>query len=354
MSVPRRLALAGIVLAAGCAGAGFDDRPPFPPERPAEDLAWPPDRPRVRFLATLGGSADLPHRRSWLRALASLVAGSEGTSFVRPVGIAARAGLLAIADPGVPALFLLDTREQRLRVVRAPGGVPLESPVGVAVATDGRRVFLADSALARVLVLGPRGDVQGRWGEGALARPASVALDDARGRLYVADAQAQRVLALDAATGAVVGERGAWGTGSGEFRWPSFVTVDPAGRLYVVDSLNFRVVVFDSEGAVVGGFGHAGDGSGDFARPKGVALTPAGELCVVDALFDAVQVFDPGGALLLTVGRRGTGPGEFWLPTGAAVDERGRLYVADSYNHRVQAFELVPPPADAARAARGG
>jgi len=51
------------------------------------------------------------------------------------------------------------------------------------------------------------------------------------------------------------------------------------GRLYVVDTLNFRVQVFDRDGTPVFDFGELGLSVGNMSRPKGVA-TGGDELCV--------------------------------------------------------------------------
>ena len=55
-------------------------------------------------------------------------------------------------------------------------------------------------------------------------------------------------------------------------------------RIYVTDSLNCRIQVFEADGQFQRVFGSAGDGPGHFSRPKGVAVDRAGHVYVVDAL----------------------------------------------------------------------
>ena len=84
----------------------------------------------------------------------------------------------------------------------------------------------------------------------------------------------------------------------------------------------------------------------------GLATDRAGHLYVLDSENDRVQVFDAGsGAWLAAWGTRGTAPGRFQLGAntgagGIAVDHPAasavpRVYVADQNNHRVQAFALT-------------
>jgi len=134
------------------------------------------------------------------------------------------------------------------------------------------------------------------------------------------------------------------GSAPGEFRFPSFATLDNNGRLYVTDQMNFRVQVFDAEGNFLNEFGKAGNVPGTFARPKGVALDSEGHIYVADAAFNNVQIFDAEGQILLAFGGMGFGEGELRLPTGIYLDGHDRIYVVDKLNSRIQAYEYLPEP----------
>ena len=59
-----------------------------------------------------------------------------------------------------------------------------------------------------------------------------------------------------------ISEFGRRGAGPGEFNFPTHINVDAAGRVYVTDSLNCRIQVFDASGQFQRAFGSAGDGAG--------------------------------------------------------------------------------------------
>ena len=62
-----------------------------------------------------------------------------------------------------------------------------------------------------------------------------------------------------------------------------------------------------------------------------------------------IAIYDDTGTFLSEVGSPGIGDGQFNTPGGITVD-RSRIYVADTLNHRVQVFlraDAPPPPPDA-------
>jgi hypothetical protein len=79
------------------------------------------------------------------------------------------------------------------------------------------------------------------------------------------------------------------------FAKPTNVAVDGDGNLYVADTLNSRIQMFDADGNFISMFGKAGDGPGFFARPKGIAVDADGHIWVADALQNRVQIFDREG-----------------------------------------------------------
>ncbi|MFO0974135.1 MAG: 6-bladed beta-propeller [Phycisphaerae bacterium] len=246
-----------------------------------------------------------------------------------------------VADPPAGCVHLLDLRTRRYRALRSAGATPLVAPADVAIG-DGR-VFVSDAGRGVIDVFSESGDYQSTW-PATLRRPAGVAWDAARQRLYVVDAAAHGCVGFSAA-GVEQVRFGQRGVEPGQFNFPTFVACDARLGVIVTDSLNARVQRFSPEGQFIATFGKKGDAAGDFSLPKGVAADAAGHIYVADAHFENVQLFDDAGRLLLAFGSEGQGPGEFWLPAKLCFDGQSRLWVADSYNRRVQVFRLL----DAAR-----
>jgi tripartite motif-containing protein 71 len=132
---------------------------------------------------------------------------------------------------------------------------------------------------------------------------------------------------------------GSFGSGDGQFNAPAGIAADYSGTVYVADSGNHRIQVFDGEtGAFLDKWGTFGSGDGQFDNPTAVALSCYARAYVADTGNDRVQSFMTDGTFVTQWGSHGTGPSEFDGPRGVACDWNGNVYVADSGNHRIQKF----------------
>jgi DNA-binding beta-propeller fold protein YncE len=179
-----------------------------------------------------------------------------------------------------------------------------------------------------------------------MSSPAGLAIDDENRFLYVADTDLDQVLVYDADNFKLLRKIGTAGkahrlTEAGQFSRPTNVAVDADGNLYVSDTFNNRVEIFDADGNFLSTFGKAGDGPGYFARPKGIAIDHDGHVWVADTVQDRVQVFTREGRLLLWLGDHGILPGQFSAVQGLAIDKNSRVFTSEQYPGRVQMFRYV-------------
>jgi len=130
-------------------------------------------------------------------------------------------------------------------------------------------------------------------------------------------------------------------TTPGSFALPMGVAVDEDGNVYVTDTFNNRVEMFDAEGTFVSTFGKNGDGPADFQRPKGIAVDCDGHIWVADAAQDKVKVFNREGRLLIYFGEHGEYPGRFMGVYDIAIDKLNRVITSEIYPGRVQMFRYV-------------
>jgi sugar lactone lactonase YvrE len=310
---------------------------------PTPSMVWPPppDAPRIAYVGSIGGLADLGIKRSAAGKVADALAGSrrETQEFAKPFGIALdEKGNICFTDTGANVVCFFDRSRKLWQRWEKVGTVRFASPV--AVAKQGPALYVADSVLAKVVVVHERGELLSEITDG-LQRPSGVAI--ASNLLFVVDSQLQAVCIFDL-IGLPHGRFGARGTAQGEFNFPTHISADHAGHIFVTDSMNCRIQVFDLQGKFLRQVGSIGDTPGHFSRPKGSATDSFGHLYVVDANFDNVQLFDSEGRLLMDLGQAGTGPGEFWLPNGIAISRDNEIYVADSYNQRIQVFKFIGKP----------
>ena len=131
---------------------------------------------------------------------------------------------------------------------------------------------------------------------------------------------------------------GAIGTGDGQFQGPTDVAIGPSGGLYVTDTWNHRIQVFDEAGRYLFQWGDSGSASGQFRFPIQLAIDSDGNVYVADADNQRIEKFASDGTYLLQWGSPGSGDGQFLEPEGVAVDASGNVYVADRGNRRMQKF----------------
>jgi hypothetical protein len=186
---------------------------------------------------------------------------------------------------------------------------------------------VVDTDRGMVIAFNERNQFVRTYGSPEQFRPADVVIID--DRLYVSDLKDHEIEVLDRTSGATLRKIGRRGGEEGAFFWPTFLTVDAEGDLYVTDFLNFRIQKFDKDESFVRAIGENGNFPGATPRPKGIAVDREGYLYIVDTAFELVQVFDSRtGEVLLPFGKYGTGFGMSYLPSGIHIDYDNLAYFA--------------------------
>lgn len=278
-----------------------------------------------------------------LRWIAGLVVGEQNYEELRrPVsGMTDASGRVYVVDASRKSVVVFDMPGKEFREWRA-AAPKLAFAAPVAITSDGGGGFLiTDSELAEVFRLDASGEPAGRFGKGIVKRPTGIARDPTTGTIYVADTAEHDIKVFDSA-GVLLDVMGSRGAEPGQFNAPTHLAFH-GDQLYVADTLNFRVQIFDRAGDGRLSFGRLGLFVGQMTRPKGVAVGRDGRIYVVESYFDHLLVFDPRGELLLPIGGTGQGIGQFYLPAGAWTDDTGRVYVADMFNGRVVVFKELTP-----------
>lgn len=331
------------------------------PEKPPVDtsnLVWPapPDVTRIKWLSQLKGEGDVKpqvkqetKKTGWMDKMAGVQmpksAEKKTPKLAKPFGVVADSkGRIYAADVDQAVVFVFDLEQKKVEYIGDKSPIRFALPMGLAI-DDTDRLFVVDSRLHQVTVVGANGQLENVFGQDKLERPIGAAVDDENRLLYVVDAKASRVAVFDADSGKFVRYVGKpsdpLDPQDGTFSTPLSAAVDDDGNLYVTDTLNDRVQVFDADGEFVNAFGKQGDSPGSFMRAKGIAVDADGHVYVTDAEFNNVQVFDKEGHFLAAFGEKGDDPGQFTLITGIFVDKKNRILVADQWRGRVQVLRYI-------------
>jgi DNA-binding beta-propeller fold protein YncE len=325
-------------------------------------LVWPspPNIARVRWMDYFAGAkidysapAASKTKQSWMDRLAGTQSDQEKVNpktfpfqLIGPYGIAIDSkGKVYVADQKVGAVFIFNTDTHDTELIRNGFEGHFEWINGLAI-DDDDRLFVSDGKLHHVLVFSPKHELEGQITEG-LRDPVGLAIDTANRILYVVDTQQDQVIVYDADTYKLLRRIGTGGknhtlTSPGDFGAPQGVALDAEGNVYVTDTLNDRVEIFDGDGTFISTFGKNGDGPGYFERPKGIAIDGDGHIWVADEVQDRLQVFNKDGQLLTYIGyKHGDLPGQFQALVGVAIDKNNRVFTTEQYPGRMQEFQYI-------------
>jgi DNA-binding beta-propeller fold protein YncE len=327
-----------------------------------DKIVWPspPEIARIKFVDLFTGEKIDPtqfekkkKKQTWMDRMA----GQQQTEdikidklpfqLIRTYGVAVDSkGKIYAGDQGVGAIFIFDP-EHKDHVELIGNGKQANFGLITGLAMDDTdRLFVADAKMHHVLAFNAKHEQEGQFGTDVLVRPGGVAVDNENRFLYVADTGNDVVDVFDADTFKYLRQIGKPShkheqSDPGTFSLPESVAVDSDGNVYVTDTFNDRIEIFDADGTYISTFGKIGDAPGDFERPKSIAIDGDGHIWVVDAGQNRVKVYTQSGRLLIYFGGQGYFPGQFMGPWGITIDKFNRVIVSETFPGRVQVFRYV-------------
>jgi len=327
-------------------------------------IVWPnpPAVARIKFMEMYTGqqidwsqfeSGNKKPKQKWMDRLAGTKPASDQIDWSkipyqlnRTYGVAVDSkGNIYAADQAVGAIFVFNPETKATELIRN-GHEAHFGLLNALAMDDNDRLFVTDDRLREVLVFNSKHEEESAFGADVLGNPGGMAIDTENRFLYVVDTANDVVDVFDADTFKLLRKIGTPGkkhqlTDPGTFSLPTNVAVDSDGNVYVTDTMNARVEIFDADGKFISMFGKRGDGPADFERPKGIAIDKDGHLWVVDSAQDRVKVFDRTGQLLIYFGQHGEFPGQFGAAYAITIDKNNRVIVSEQFPGRVQVFRYV-------------
>ena len=208
---------------------------------------------------------------------------------------------------------------------------------------DKGNIVVLEPHYSRVNFYSDSGKLLYQWGTpgtnaGQLGLPRSVAITH-HGEIYLSEyGHVERVqkFSLDGKT--LLARFGTAGAGPGEFNRAEGLGLDAQERLYVADSCNHRIQIFNPDGKFIASYGKAGQGMGELSYPYDVRIDPQGCQYVCEFGNSRIQVFNSANQPVEIIGGPGSAPGQMSNPWSIAFDSHWNLYVADGGNNRVLKF----------------
>lgn len=216
-----------------------------------------------------------------------------------------------------------------------------DQPSDLAVGPEGN-IYIVDGVNNIIRVV----DSSGRWkfafgergtGKGQFHHPLGIDISK-NGKVFIADTGNHRVQVFDLKGNFL----SMFTVKSGQKERPS----DPVdvlsspikNYLYISDNDNHKIKVYSQDGAFQFEWGKLGEGPGEFRYPAMLTLNEYNEVFIVDVLNTRAQKFDPFGNYISDISSWGVLPGNLFRPKGVTVDKKNRVYISDSYLGVVQTF----------------
>ncbi|MFJ7728283.1 6-bladed beta-propeller [Neobacillus sp. NPDC097160] len=151
--------------------------------------------------------------------------------------------------------------------------------------------------------------------------------------IYVTDTKNNQVQVFDQSGNNVL-KFGKAGTEKGQFQFPYGIAGDKNENIYVADLYNGNISIFSPKGEFINFFP---DQEKIIKAPGGLRIYDD-KLYVTDIKENKLFIFNLDGKKLMEIGGPGQEEGKFIAPNAVAVDRDNQIYVTDSGNNRVQIF----------------
>ena len=267
--------------------------------------------------------------------------------FKNPIGIAIDSeNNIYVVDSGNAQVKKFDSTGKFLLLWGSVGTGygQFKNPTGIFA--DQNYIYVADTGNARIQKFDKSGNFVYSWGTfgdepGMFRTPVALAASKL-GDLFVSDSGQNKILVFDS-NGQYKDEIRSLLTAAAKFSSTNYITFDSKNSFYVVSDDN-RVLQFSEIGTFIRSFGTTGEKDGQFNKPSAIATDSRGNLYVTDTDNHRVQKFDSRGKFLVSWGSLGTGPVQFKEPVGITVDSKNSVYVVDRANDNVQKFAQYSAP----------
>jgi len=258
--------------------------------------------------------------------------GEKSAGFDNEIYGLAAGNWLYIGELSTGNVYVYDTNYILLDTFKLVDSVGIGLPFALAI-DDSGKIWVTNITSNLINQFTPQGELLLQFA-GDFNQPSGIAFDNS-GNIWITDRLHHKVKKFNF-KGDSLFAFGMYGSEPSEIDKPIGIAFYK-GKLYIADSENRRVSVFDTLGEFIKIIGE----SSGLVMPFGLAIDSTGCIFVSDFMGDKVLEFDPYGDRLYTIDTILDGP------TGLAVSKDAKiLYVSDSKNRQVLSYAVRGEPPD--------
>ena len=241
-------------------------------------------------------------------------------------------GDIVVAERTGNCITILNKKGKYIRSIKRTKLGEFNNPHGVAISND-RHILVTDNHRLQKLTTDGvcvQSVGNGNHGNGSLEFdwPRGIAVHPSTGEIFVTDYRNNRIQVFNGADLSF-----SHTIRHGNITWLWDIAVDSEGYLYITGYATHKVYKFTTTGQYI----HTIATIDNSSTIMYLAIHHK-HIYITDTNNHRVLIYDTNGTQLYSSGTRGSGEGEFNGPMGITVDTSGNVYVCDSGNNRIVVY----------------
>lgn len=248
-----------------------------------------------------------------------------------------------VSESSTNRIIVFDSKGRHIKTIRG-----LADPLRITISTDGK-IYVGNKGRGNVEVYDNNSLLLFKLGagDGEFDHPNGIALDKT-GTAYVADSGENKIKVYDP-EGNGLFSFGSGGNKDGQLNFPISISINEESEELIITDLPLlesesgtymgaRIQIFDKKGVFKKGFGSYGLGKELLTRPIGIALDQKNRIYISDSYQNVIKVFDHNGTYLGIISDSSS---ILRTPLGIAFSKTtNRLFVASLNTGKVEVFAI--------------
>ena len=296
------------------------------------NITFTPTVTRGEHLLTVQvGGVDIPNSPFTLPVIPIRVMTIKGLNYPECIAVCAN-GDIVVAEGIGKCITIFNKKGEKIRSIKRTTLGEFNFPYGVAISNDKHILVTDNYKLQKLTTNGVCVQSVGssNSGNGPLEfnLPRGIAVHPTTGEIFVADYNNDRIQVFNGADLSF-----SHTIRHGNMTKPLDIAVDSEGYLYITGKANHKVYKFTTTGQyirTIATINHS---------PVMYLAFHHKHIYIINTCNNRVLIYDTNGLQLHSFGTSGSGEGEFNRPEGITVDTSGNVYVCDSRNRRIVVYK---------------